>query len=292
VNSMSDLFHKDVPLEYIQRVFDVMRRAHWHRFQVLTKRADRLAELSPEIEWPENVWMGVSVENANYVDRIDDLRTTGAAVKFLSLEPLLGPLPKLKLKGIDWVIVGGESGPCARPMAPEWATDIRDQCAKAGVAFFFKQWGGKNKKKAGRVLEGKTYDAMPETAPTVPVARASRAGRTLAWPSWADAARRAPYATSFADVKTRMGRTQLRPAKAANGKPLMFRRHQAQRSHGSCRRSLAPHPLHRPRPPSLHGPSRRGPRVLQDMPEGLRLRQHVHLLPVHLPPTPGCACDG
>jgi protein gp37 len=114
VNSMSDLFHKDVPLEYIQRVFDVMRRAHWHRFQVLTKRADRLAKLSPEIEWPENVWMGVSVENAEYVDRIDDLRTTGAHVKFLSLEPLLGPLKKLKLKNIDWVIVGGESGHRAR----------------------------------------------------------------------------------------------------------------------------------------------------------------------------------
>jgi protein gp37 len=114
VNSMSDLFHKDVPLEYIQRVFDVMRRAHWHRFQVLTKRADRLADLSPAIDWPENVWMGVSVENADYVDRIDDLRKTGAHVKFLSLEPLLGPLPKLKLKGIDWVIVGGESGPRAR----------------------------------------------------------------------------------------------------------------------------------------------------------------------------------
>lgn len=108
--------------------------------------------------------MGVSVENASYVDRIDDLRSAGAALKFLSLEPLLGPLPKLKLKGIDWVIVGGESGPCARPMAPEWATDLRDQCAKAGVAFFFKQWGGKNKKKAGRVLDGRTYDAMPETA--------------------------------------------------------------------------------------------------------------------------------
>jgi protein gp37 len=167
VNSMSDLFHEDVPVEYIQRVFDVMRRAHWHRFQVLTKRADRLAELSPEIDWTENVWMGVSVESLSYVDRIDDLRTTGAAVKFLSLEPLLGPLPKLKLKGITWVIVGGESGPRARPMAPDWATDIRDQCAKAGVAFFFKQWGGKNKKQAGRVLEGRIYDAMPETAPTV-----------------------------------------------------------------------------------------------------------------------------
>ena len=174
VNSMSDLFHKDIPLEYIQLVFDVMRRARRHRFQVLTKRADSLAQLSREITWPDNVWMGVSVENENYVDRIDNLRTTGAAVKFLSLEPLLGPLPKLNLKGIDWVIVGGESGPCARPMAPEWATDIRDQCENAGIPFFFKQWGGKNKKKAGRVLEGKTHDAMPVTVLPVPVARVSR----------------------------------------------------------------------------------------------------------------------
>jgi protein gp37 len=173
VNSMSDLFHKDVPLEYIQRVFDVMRRAHWHRFQVLTKRSERLAELNSDIEWSDNVWMGVSVENVNYVDRIDDLRSTSAAVKFLSLEPLLGPLPKLELKGINWVIVGGESGPSARPMAPEWATDIRDQCLKAGVAFFFKQWGGRNKKKAGRILEGKTYDALPEAMPMVPVSRVS-----------------------------------------------------------------------------------------------------------------------
>jgi protein gp37 len=161
VNSMSDLFHVGVPLDYIQHVFDVMRRAHWHRFQVLTKRADRLAELSPEIKWPENVWMGVSVENADYVDRIDDLRTTGAAVKFLSLEPLLGPLPELKLESIDWVIVGGESGPCARPMAGLWVTDLRDQCVEAGVAFFFKQWGGKNKRLAGRVLDGRTWDQMP-----------------------------------------------------------------------------------------------------------------------------------
>ena len=131
---------------------------------MLTKRADRLAELSPAIKWPENVWMGVSVENADYVDRIDDLRTTGARVKFLSLEPLLGPLTKLKLKNIDWVIVGGESGHRARPMDPAWVTDIRDQCARARVAFFFKQWGGKNKKKAGRLLDGRTWDAMP-TAP-------------------------------------------------------------------------------------------------------------------------------
>ncbi|MBL8950444.1 MAG: phage Gp37/Gp68 family protein, partial [Myxococcaceae bacterium] len=164
VNSMSDLFHKDVPVEYIQRVFGVMRTARWHRFQVLTKRADRLGEMDHAIDWPPNVWMGVSVENAAYVHRIDSLRKTGAAVKFLSLEPLLGPLPTLRLAGIDWVIVGGESGHLARPMDAAWATDLRDQCAKAGVAFFFKQWGGKNKKKAGRVLDGKTYDAMPSAA--------------------------------------------------------------------------------------------------------------------------------
>jgi protein gp37 len=141
VNSMSDLFHDHVPLEYIQRVFDVMRRADWHRFQVLTKRAERLAELSSNIDWPNNVWMGVSVESADYTSRIDDLRATGARVKFLSLEPLLGPLEKLKLRGIDWVIVGGESGHRARPMDRAWVTSIRDQCARAGVAFFFKQWG-------------------------------------------------------------------------------------------------------------------------------------------------------
>jgi protein gp37 len=161
VNSMSNLFHKDVPLTYIQRVFTMMRNAHWHRFQVLTKRADRLAALSPEIDWPSNVWMGVSVENADYLDRIDDLRVTGAHVKFLSLEPLLGPLAKLKLRGIDWVIVGGESGPRSRPMDPAWVTNIRDQCHRAGVAFFFKQWGGTNKKKAGRLLDGRTWDEMP-----------------------------------------------------------------------------------------------------------------------------------
>ncbi|MEZ4232423.1 MAG: phage Gp37/Gp68 family protein [Polyangiaceae bacterium] len=161
VNSMSDLFHKDVPLEYIQRVFEVMRRAHWHRFQVLTKRAERLAELSSKLDWPSNVWMGVSVESAKYAARIDSLRKTAAHTKFLSLEPLLGPLPNLHLRGIDWAIVGGESGPKARPIAEEWITDIRDQCHEAGVAFFFKQWGGKNKKKAGRLLEGRTWDEMP-----------------------------------------------------------------------------------------------------------------------------------
>jgi protein gp37 len=174
VNSMSDLFHEDVPVEYIQRVFDVMRRAHWHRFQVLTKRADRLAELSSEIDWPENVWMGVSVENASYVGRIDELRTTGAHVKFLSLEPLLGPLRKLELTSIDWVIVGGESGHRARPMNPAWVTDLRDQCARAGVAFFFKQWGGKNKKKAGRLLDGRTWDEMPTSPESTPASQSSR----------------------------------------------------------------------------------------------------------------------
>jgi protein gp37 len=161
VNSMSDLFHQDVPIDYVRRVFDVMQRAHWHRFQVLTKRADRLAELGPTLEWPANVWMGVSVENADHVDRIDHLRTTDARVKFLSLEPLLGPLENLELQGIDWAIVGGESGPKARPIEEDWILDIRDQCHREGVAFFFKQWGGTNKKKAGRLLDGRTWDELP-----------------------------------------------------------------------------------------------------------------------------------
>jgi protein gp37 len=161
VNSMSDLFHDDVPLAYVQQVFDVMRRASWHRFQVLTKRADRLAELDRSLEWPPNVWMGVSVESSEYVVRIDSLRQTRASVKFLSLEPLLGPLPGLNLQNIDWAIVGGESGHSARPVREEWILEIRDQCRKAGVAFFFKQWGGRNKKKSGRLLEGRTWDEMP-----------------------------------------------------------------------------------------------------------------------------------
>ncbi|HEX5721029.1 MAG TPA: phage Gp37/Gp68 family protein [Thermoanaerobaculia bacterium] len=161
VNSMSDLFHEGVPLDYIQRVFDVMRRADWHCFQVLTKRADRLAKLDSFLEWPHNVWMGVSVESLDHVDRIDDLRRTRSRVKFLSLEPLLGPLPGLDLQGIDWVIVGGESGPGARPIEESWILDIRDQCQEAQVAFFFKQWGGQNKKKTGRLLEGRTWDEMP-----------------------------------------------------------------------------------------------------------------------------------
>jgi protein gp37 len=162
VNSMSDLFHQNVPLVYIQRVFSVMRRAHWHRFQVLTKRAQRLAALDAELDWPPNVWMGVSVENADYAHRIEDLQRTGAHLRFLSLEPLLGPLGQLDLRCIDWVIVGGESGPRARPIEPQWVIDIRDQCRRASVAFFFKQWGGKNKKKTGRLLEGRTWDEVPK----------------------------------------------------------------------------------------------------------------------------------
>jgi protein gp37 len=163
VNSMSDLFHHDVPLDYIQRVFDTMRRAHWHEFQVLTKRSGRLLALTDKIDWPANVWMGVSVESECYKTRIDHLRKTGAAVKFLSLEPLLGPLGTLDLSGIDWVIVGGESGPGARPMMAEWVTEVRHQCARAGVPFFFKQWGGIQKKRSGRNLDGRTYDEMPST---------------------------------------------------------------------------------------------------------------------------------
>jgi protein gp37 len=161
VNSMSDLFHANVPFDYIQRVFQIMRRADWHQYQVLTKRSDRLLELSAKLNWDEQIWMGVSVESEQYVHRVDDLRKTQAAVKFLSLEPLLGPLPKLNLRGIDWVIVGGESGPGARPMNPKWATELRDQCLRANVPFFFKQWGGIQKKKTGRSLEGRTWDEMP-----------------------------------------------------------------------------------------------------------------------------------
>lgn len=161
VNSMSDLFHKDVPTEYIEQVFSVMREAHWHQFQVLTKRSARLERLSPSLEWPPNVWMGVSVESKEYTFRIDHLRRTSAAVKFLSLEPLLGPLEELNLSHIDWAIVGGESGPGARPCLREWVVSIRKQCKAARVPFFFKQWGGFNKKKTGRQLDGRTWDEFP-----------------------------------------------------------------------------------------------------------------------------------
>lgn len=162
VNSMSDLFHEDIPEEFVQDVFETMREASWHRFQVLTKRAERLLELNDSIEWPDNVWMGVTVERQDYVSRIDYLRETRARVKFLSCEPLLGTLPDLNLQDIGWVIVGGESGPNARPMDPEWARDIRDQCNAADVPFFFKQWGGLNKKKAGRELDGRTWSQTPK----------------------------------------------------------------------------------------------------------------------------------
>mgnify|MGYP001263628986 CR=1 FL=1 len=168
VNSMSDLFHKDVPVEFIQRVFQTMVRASHHRFQVLTKRPERASELSPLLPWAANIWLGASVENERYVHRIDALRETGAKVKFLSLEPLLGPLPRLDLRGIDWVIVGGESGPRARPLDPAWVIEIRDQCLAADVPFFFKQWGGTNKKRTGRLLEGRTWDEMPRQAATHP----------------------------------------------------------------------------------------------------------------------------
>ncbi len=165
-NSMSDLFHSEVPLAFIARVFDVMGHAHWHTFQVLTKRSDRLLALSPLLPWKPNIWMGVSVENQSYISRIEELRRTGAHVKFLSLEPLLGPLHRLDLRAIDWVIVGGESGPRARPMDPGWVVDIRDQCLKANIPFFFKQWGGRRKKKTGRLLEGRTWNEMPERTKT------------------------------------------------------------------------------------------------------------------------------
>ncbi|MCH7493994.1 phage Gp37/Gp68 family protein [bacterium] len=161
VNSMSDLFHVGVPIAFIRRVFDVMEEANWHTFQVLTKRSGRLAKIAHKLKWPPNVWMGVSVETAKYVHRIDDLRRTPAKVKFLSLEPLLGPLPNLDLTGIDWAIVGGESGPGARPMEEEWVLEIKDQCQAAKVQFFFKQWGGVQKKKNGRTLQNRTWDDMP-----------------------------------------------------------------------------------------------------------------------------------
>ena len=164
VNSMSDLFHRDVPADFIAQVFDVMARASHHTFQVLTKRAKRLAALASSLPWPENVWLGVSVETAEYLWRIDCLREVPVAVRFLSLEPLLGPIRELRLEGINWVIVGGESGPGARPMRVEWAQSVRDQYLAAGVPFFFKQWGGVQRTKAGRRLDGRTWDQYPKVA--------------------------------------------------------------------------------------------------------------------------------
>jgi protein gp37 len=161
VNSMSDLFHKDVPDDFILNIFSTMQQAKQHQYQILTKRAERLAKLSPELPWQNNIWMGVTVEDADYKHRIDYLRYTGAKIKFLSLEPLLGDLGELNLDEIDWVIVGGESGPGARPIEIDWVRNIREQCLARNVPFFFKQWGGTNKKKAGRLLDGETWDEMP-----------------------------------------------------------------------------------------------------------------------------------
>lgn len=163
VNSMSDLFHSQVPDEYIFQVFDVMRQAHWHTFQILTKRAGRLKRLASQLNWSPNIWMGVSIESDALTPRADALRTVPCAVRFLSCEPLLGPLPSLKLDGLHWIIVGGESGPNARPMQAEWATDLRNRCVAAHVPFFFKQWGERIAKAGGRMLEGRTWDEYPET---------------------------------------------------------------------------------------------------------------------------------
>ncbi|MDT9719111.1 phage Gp37/Gp68 family protein [Paenibacillus sp. ClWae2A] len=167
VNSMSDMFHKDVPDEFIKAVFNTMNEASWHTFQVLTKRSSRLMELAPQLNWTDNIWQGVSVENDKVLDRIDHLRQTPAAIKFLSCEPLLGSIDNLNLQGIDWVIVGGESGPKARPMEEEWALSIRDQCVEQETAFFFKQWGGVQKHRHGRILDGRTYDEYPIIKETI-----------------------------------------------------------------------------------------------------------------------------
>jgi len=161
VNSMSDLFHEDVPASFISKVFEVMSKVTRHTFQVLTKRSENLRGLSHSLPWPENIWTGVTVENCDYLHRIDDLRVTPSRIKFVSFEPLLGSIPDIDFTGIDWVIVGGESGPGARPMSISWVEEIRDQCFDAGVPFFFKQWGGFNKKKTGRLLDGRTWDNMP-----------------------------------------------------------------------------------------------------------------------------------
>lgn len=164
VNSMSDLFHEEVPEDFIHSVFSVMARAPQHVFQILTKRADRLLEVASKLSWPSNVWQGVSVESAAYTWRIDRLRRVPATVRFLSIEPLLGPIPDLPLDGISWVIVGGESGYGHRPADPDWVRILRDQCVAAHVPFFFKQWGGRTPKAGGRLLDGKAWDQMPDTA--------------------------------------------------------------------------------------------------------------------------------
>lgn len=162
VNSMSDLFHESVPIEFIERVFDVMNKTPRHTYQILTKRAERLQEISNQLEWQDNVWMGVSVENQDFSYRVDCLRKTRAKIKFLSIEPLIGPIDNINLDGIDWVIVGGESGPNARPIKPEWVYSIRDECQRLNIPFHFKQWGGVNKKRTGRLLDGRTWDEYPQ----------------------------------------------------------------------------------------------------------------------------------
>lgn len=175
VNSMSDLFHEDVPIGFIQSVFLVMKSTPRHTFQLLTKRSERLLSLSGQLSWSDNIWMGVSVENQDYLYRIDHLREVDASIRFISFEPLLGPIPGLELTGIDWAIAGGESGPGARPMKSEWVTEIRDKCVQEGVPFFFKQWGGVNKKKAGRQLEGRTWDQIPTSTSIMSTQAASGA---------------------------------------------------------------------------------------------------------------------
>lgn len=164
VNSMSDLFHEDIPIGFIQKVFEVMTTADWHIYQVLTKRSQRMLKLSPQLPWTPNIWLGVTVETQEYIYRIEHLKKTPAHIKFISFEPLLSDMPTLDLDGINWVIVGGESGSGARPMKPEWVINILNQCKSKNIPFFFKQWGGKNKKKAGRTLLGKTWDQMPKLA--------------------------------------------------------------------------------------------------------------------------------
>ncbi len=162
VNSMSDIFHEFVEKTFILKLFDVMNKADWHLYQILTKRTGRMLELDSEIQWAKHIWMGVTVEDSDYKFRIDDLRNTKANIKFISFEPLIGNIGKVNLKGIDWVIVGGESGPEARPIKEEWVLEIKRQCVKYNVPFFFKQWGGVNKKKTGRLLKGKIWEEIPE----------------------------------------------------------------------------------------------------------------------------------
>jgi len=180
VNSMSDLFHEDIPIEFITAVFDTMRKARWHTFQILTKRHERLEEVGCELDWPSNVWMGVSIENRRWVVRADKLRQVRAAIRFISAEPLLGPLEGIDLTGIQWLIAGGESGTRHRPVNVEWLRDLRDRCQRAGVAFFFKQWGGRTSKEGGRDLDGREWSQMPiAVAPSLPPAGQSRAFNDL-----------------------------------------------------------------------------------------------------------------